>query len=358
MVDDGTDDTVRKTVQGVTPNRASTDPAAAQTIAVGSDVAVPDRSDAPTSAARPRDASSAPAELGSRYRLGEPLGEGGMGEVILAFDEQIGREVAIKRIRLAEPTAEALSRFLREARVQGRLEHPAIVPVYDLAVDRTGRPFFVMKRLTGTLMSDLIRVLHEGTAIDVIATRARLLRAFADVCLAIEFAHSKGIVHRDLKPSNIMLGDFGEVYVLDWGIARADADAEDSAPRMPKADLSLESGETQLGTVLGTPAYMAPEQLVGERATAAADIYALGCILFEIVAGAQLHKQRSTLAALTSIDARPSMVRPDAPPELDVICVHATKLEPRERPLSARALGDAVQAYLDGDRDLAMRKQL
>src|SRR5690349_14585720 len=166
------------------------------------------------------DAAILPADAG-RCRFGGRLGEGGMGEVLLAHDEHIGRDVAVKRIRASEPTAEELSRFLREARVQGRLEHPAVVPVHDLAVDRDGRPFFVMKRLSGTTLLELLGRLRADPAADGATVRRRMLRAFADVCLAIEFAHSRGIVHRDLKPANIMLGDFGEVYVLDWGVARA-----------------------------------------------------------------------------------------------------------------------------------------
>ncbi|HEY0192696.1 MAG TPA: protein kinase [Kofleriaceae bacterium] len=313
----------------------------------------------------------------SRYRLGDLLGEGGMGEVVLATDDHIGREVAIKRIRAAEPSAEALARFVREARVQGTLEHPAVVPVYDLAADREGRPFFVMKRLTGTTMLELLARLRNGDELDEAAARQRLIRAFADVCLAIEFAHSRGIVHRDLKPANVMLGDFGEVYVLDWGVARAvsgdadpdaseaddtaeiDVDAATAVVPMATPDLRLASGVTQIGTVLGTPTYMAPEQLAGDRAGPPADIYALGCILFEIVAGAALHAHaRSVGEAFSPVDARPSRLRPEAPPELDAICAQATRIEAEGRYRSARGLGDAVIAFLDGYRDLSARATL
>ncbi|MBL0214003.1 MAG: serine/threonine protein kinase [Myxococcales bacterium] len=303
-------------------------------------------------------AGTAPDMPTDRYTLGSLLGQGGMGEVVLAFDEQIGREVAVKRIRAEAPSADELSRFMREARVQGRLEHPAVVPVHDLAIDRSGKPYFVMKRLQGTTMSELLERLRTGKEDEVVARR-RLLRAFADVCLAIEFAHSAGIIHRDLKPANIMLGDFGEVYVLDWGVARAVTDPQDDSVKPSKADLELDSGETRAGTVLGTPAYMAPEQLAGERAGPAADIYALGCILYEIIASTPLHGGRRSLTAiLKPLDARPSSKRPDAPPELDTICERATQLEPAKRFSSARALGDVVQAFLDGDRDLAVRREV
>ncbi|HEX3757118.1 MAG TPA: serine/threonine-protein kinase [Kofleriaceae bacterium] len=319
------------------------------------------RADSPQSRHRADSKPPLPDEA-ARYRFGEVLGEGGMGEVLLAHDEHIGREVAVKRIRGLEPTAEELSRFLREARVQGRLEHPAVVPVHDLAIDRDGRPFFVMKRLTGTTLQELLVRLRTG-ADDGAGLRRRMLRAFVDVCLAIEFAHSRGIVHRDLKPANIMLGDFGEVYVLDWGVARALTETADpggppSGVTPAAADLRLDTGDTLVGTVLGTPAYMAPEQLAGDRAGPAADVYALGCILYEIVAGVPLHTQRSVGEALTQSPARPSARRPDAPPELDAICERATTVDPDARLGSARALGDAVLAYLDGDRDVAARADL
>ncbi|CAN5887105.1 hypothetical protein BH11MYX3_BH11MYX3_25990 [soil metagenome] len=309
---------------------------------------------------RPGNTGAPPRMEGERYTLGSLIGEGGMGEVVLAFDEQIGREVAVKRIRAENPSADELSRFMREARVQGRLQHPAVVPVHDLSFDRRGKPYFVMKRLQGTTMSALLERLRSG-AEDEATVRRRLLRAFADVCLAIEFAHSEGIIHRDLKPANIMLGDFGEVYVLDWGVARAVTEPQDDSGAVPPSmqDLSLDSGETRAGTVLGTPAYMSPEQLAGDRAGPAADIYALGCLLYEIAASAPLHVGRRSLTAiLKPIDARPSAKRPDSPPELDAICERATQLDPANRFSSARALGDVVQAFLDGDRDLAVRREL
>src|SRR5215831_14382486 len=140
------------------------------------------RPDSP--AARNRGDARLPVAADSaRYRFGELLGEGGMGEVLLAHDEHIGRDVAVKRTRTTEPTAEELSRFVREARVQGRLEHPAVVPVHDLAIDRDGRPFFVMKRLTGTTMLELLGRLRAGGEPDEPALRRRLLRAIAEVCL-------------------------------------------------------------------------------------------------------------------------------------------------------------------------------
>ncbi len=330
---------------------------------VGTDETMPQAADGTPSPAtvplRPAPRARVAPELdGARYRLGEMIGRGGMGEVVLAYDERIGREVAVKRIRSHTPSEEEIARFEREARVQGRLEHPAVVPVHDLARDRDGKPYFVMKRLSGTVLSELLLRIRGGRDPDEAGTRRRMLRAFVDVCNAVELAHSQGVIHRDLKPANIMLGDFGEVYVLDWGIARAMSEPDEpSGAASP--DLRLATGETRAGTVLGTPAYMAPEQLGGERAGRAADLYALGCILYEIVAGSPLHATKRTVAtALAPVDARPSRVRADAPPELDQVCAKATLVDPQERLASARALGAAVQAYLDGDRDVAVRQQL
>jgi serine/threonine-protein kinase len=286
-----------------------------------------------------------------RYRVGDVLGRGGMGEVVSACDEKIGRSVAIKRMRGALPTSETVARFLREARIQSRLEHPAIVPVYEL--DDTGdEPFFVMKQLAGTTLHD---VLVAGKA-----PRNQLLRAFVDVCLAIEFAHARGVVHRDLKPANVMLGDFGEVYVLDWGIARVTGD--EANDRFGDID-TISDVDTAAGAVLGTPGYMSPEQIRGDDdLDGRSDVYALGCILFEILAGRPLHPRGHAGLASTvaGADARPSRIAPelDAPPELDEVCMTATAMARDQRFASARALADAVQRYLDGDRDLALRRDL
>ena len=377
MIDDdreSKDDTVKQspkgTVRGVAPGervRVVDEIGDAATIAAVPSIAdatpspLPPPPTGPTMPERPlrRRSESTGPDLG-RYQLRELLGQGGMGEVVLAYDDQIGREVAVKRIRATAPSGEELSRFVREARVQGRLEHPAVVPVHDLAVDRDGRPFFVMKRLSGTTLAASLSSMRAGDVDDPDATRRRNLRAFVDVCLAVEFAHARGIIHRDLKPANIMLGDFGEVYVLDWGVARAVAEADENAPKATsQRDLALESGDTQVGTILGTPADMAPEQMAGDRAGPAADIYALGCILFEIVADEPLHpRSRAVGMAFETVIARPSTRRADAPPELDAICELATALDRASRFATARALGNAVQSFLDGDRDIAVRKEL
>jgi len=267
--------------------------------------------------------TTAPADV-ARYELGQHLGRGGMGEVREAHDRQIGRQVAIKTIRSAAPSERSIARFLREARIQGRLEHPAIPAVHELGTDSEGRPYFVMKKLAGTTLARLLKREDDRP------TLQRLLRPFADVCLAVELAHVHGVVHRDLKPDNIVIGDFGEVYVLDWGVAKVIGE-DDSFD-----DITADDFETRAGAVLGTLGYMAPEQGRGDPTIdARADVFSLGVVLREIL-------ERET----------------EAPPELRVLAEHATHVERASRLPSARELADGVQRYLDGDRDLGLRRGL
>jgi serine/threonine-protein kinase len=283
------------------------------------------------------------------YTVGEVIGAGGMGEVVSAHDRRMERDVAIKRMRDVAPSADALGRFLREARIQARLDHPAVVPVHELGIDAKGRPYFTMKRLAGVTLAD--RLSAKGPI-------QPLLRAFADVCLAIEFAHSRDVIHRDLKPANVMLGDYGEVYVIDWGVARV-LTGRKSAASGPAID-TLDDG-TKAGDVLGTPGYMAPEQMRGEPVGPAADVYALGSILFEVLAGAPLHPRgAAAFASTTGLPQQsPAKRFPDRniAPELDAACHAALAEDPVARP-SARQLGDQIQRYLDGDRDVERRRTL
>jgi serine/threonine-protein kinase len=299
----------------------------------------------------------------ARYQVREVIGRGGMGEVLSVRDEQIGRFVAIKRLRLQNPPDTVVARFLREARIQGRLEHPAIVPVHELHHAPGEQPYFVMKQLAGMTLADVTpRLAMRDMRMAERFTRQRLLRAFSDVCLAIEFAHTRGVVHRDLKPANVMLGDFGEVYVLDWGIARVAG--SEPQERHSFSDIDTADGtETVAGAILGTPGYIAPEQIRGDLdLDGRADVYSLGCILFELLALQPLHPrgQPALSSALIGIDARPSERAPqlDIPPELDAICARATATDRNDRFTTARELSDAVQRFLDGNRDVALRKEL
>ncbi len=285
-----------------------------------------------------------------RYVMQSLLGRGGMGEVWLASDQRIDRDVAIKMMRAGTGSPDAVARFLREARVQGRLEHPSVVPVHDLGGADTS-PYFAMKRLSGTTLAEVITTGDRATW-----SRRTLLARFVDVCLAIEFAHQRGVVHRDLKPANIMLGDFGEAYVLDWGLARVDGDAESPVVRASDREGDSGAGHTEAGAMLGTPGYMSPEQVRGETVDVRTDVFALGCILFEILTGTRAIARLEETLAIP--EHRPSRVASDVPPELDDTCASATAADRDARLPTARGLADRVQQFLDGDRDLERRREL
>jgi serine/threonine-protein kinase len=309
--------------------------------------------------------------IDARYDALRTLGAGGMGEVWLCKDRRIGREIAQKRMHGTNALdGAARLRFEREARVQGQLEHPAIVPVYDLGQNDAGETFFTMKRVRGRTLAEVLTASAEGDAeMRRRFSQRRLLSAFSNVCLAVDFAHAHGVLHRDIKPENVMLGDYGEVYLLDWGISRVAAGdteavrAEDAAARKVEAPVGA---QTVAGAVLGTPGYMSPEQERGavEELGPTTDVYALGAVLFEILAGERLHRGQNVAELLAStllgeVESRPSLRAPsaDIPPELDALCVRATAVNPNERVPSARSLSEAVEQFLDGDRDSTLRRE-
>jgi serine/threonine-protein kinase len=304
---------------------------------------------------------------GDRYEEGPVLGAGGMGEVRLFRDRRIGRHVAMKSLLTHTDTASTRRRFLREARVQGQLEHPAVVPVYDLGSDEHSRPHFTMKRVRGETLGRVIDMLGRGDPEYAARyTRRRLLVAFTQVCHAVHFAHERGVVHRDLKPGNVMIGDYGEVYVLDWGVARViktDEPAHEGDSRL-QVVLDASTGLTRQGDLVGSVGYMAPEQMEGDpdAVDARADVFALGVVLYELLALSRFRQQRSVLEAvrhaLEGQVARPSIVRDDVPPELDELCARATARDPGDRIPSAGELAAAIERYLDGDRDRELRREL
>ncbi|MEZ4401780.1 MAG: serine/threonine-protein kinase [Kofleriaceae bacterium] len=297
----------------------------------------------------------------ARYALREVIGRGGMGEVWVAEDRDIGREVAVKVAR-AEVDAEGLARFLREARIQGQLDHPAVVPVHDVSAE-AGNAYFTMKRVRGETLAALCSKLAAG---DVEAARRanprRLLTAFVSACHAVELAHARGILHRDLKPANIMLGDHGEVYVLDWGLAKVGdvIEAPSTAPSLPPG---LDGALTEAGQYLGTPGYMAPEQARGALVDERSDVYALGATLFELLTHRPLIPRGPVpaviAATLAGVDARASL-RAATPvaPELEEVCIRATASHPDDRYRSVAQMREAIERFLDGDRDLERRRTL
>ena len=305
-----------------------------------------------------------------RYEVKALLGEGGMGQVHLCRDALIGREVALKMmLPELEGDAHVRARFLREARVQGQLEHPGIVPVHDIGVSPEGATYFTMKRVRGRTLASVVEGLAAGDPeASARFSLRKLLAAFVSVCLAVDFAHGRGVLHRDLKPGNIMLGAYGEVSVLDWGLAKPDGEAASMAPsslsRLTDQSVGALPAEahTALGALLGTPGYMAPEYVLGGAATAQGDVFALGAILFEILALEPLYP-RVTVHALvaTMVKGADPHVSARCPsrrvaPELEAICVRATAPTPVDRYLTARELSEAVERFLEGDRDLIRRQ--
>ncbi len=328
----------------------------------------------PSVRSEPRAVDPAPHPLsGSRYDVQRMLGAGGMGEVLLCQDAWLGRDVAMKVMRDAGALgSEGRARFLREARVQGQLEHPSVVPVYDIAMGTAGSPYFTMKRIQGlTLRTILDRLAAGDEATAQAYGRRKLLAALGQACLAVAFAHRRGVIHRDLKPENLMLGEFGEVYVLDWGVARPAGaeELDEAAPTSKRAPIALGDDGlpvTAVGSLVGTPGYMSPEQAKGEveAISPRSDVYSLGCILFEVLALEPVHDARDIhallLSTMTKVAPPPSSIAPDRdiPPELDRVCARALALDPAARYASARELADALERYMDGERDAELRRSL
>ncbi len=301
-----------------------------------------------------------------RYEPRDNLGEGGMGTVQLCHDRRVGRDVAMKLVRSEYGgSVQMRERFFREARVQGQLEHPSIVPVYDIGEGPNGEAYFTMRRVKGLTLEAVIFGLQNGDRdISNRYSRRKLLNAFSNVCLTVAYAHSRGVVHRDLKPANIMLGDFGEVIVLDWGLAKLPgSDDSGVAPASQRVSLpDLHNLTTRAGSVLGTPGYMPPEQIRGaELVDAKADIYALGAILFELASLEPMHNAENVddifNSTLMGTQGRPSARAPhrNVPPELDELCITATASDPAQRP-TARAVHEAIERLLDGSRDTEARQ--
>ena len=272
---------------------------------------------------RLRDAAGWPDLTGTKYEAREAIGRGGMGTVYRVRDTVLGRDVAMKVLCLPEAGGSVAARLRREARILARLEHPGIVPIHDSGELADGRAFYVMK-------------LVEGRRLDAFAREtpdlAERLRVFERICDAVAFAHANGVIHRDLKPGNVMVGGYGEVLVLDWGVAKLLDDAE-TEPAVDGTDASAAS--TAHGTVLGTPGYMAPEQARGDAGAVdrRADVYALGAIL-EFLLG------------------------DDRPAPLVAVCSMAMAADPESRYGDAETLRRDIARYLQDAAVAAYRESV
>jgi serine/threonine-protein kinase len=292
-----------------------------------------------------------------RYTLLRLHAKGGIGQVWVARDLELGREVALKELRTDRPIEGSIrARFMNEARITGQLEHPGVVPVYELVEGTVEHAaYYTMRLIRGRNLKHAIEAYHRerrASRAGPLALRD-LLASFVAICNTIAYAHSRRVLHRDLKPDNIVLGDFGEVIVLDWGLAKLMDHVEPASSLLPVAVESQASAEhTMAGQVVGTPAYLSPEQAEGrlDLLDERSDIYGLGAVLYEILTGEPPHSS-GTLEEVVQRVLREPMVPPrqhvaDVPRALEAVCLKALAKEPGSRYASARELAREVEHFL------------
>jgi len=317
------------------------------------------------SAVLPRVGAGDVAAPGERYAKKRTLGAGGMGEVVLAEDRDIGRHVAVKYLTAPSSDAGALARFVDEIRVVGSLEHPNIVPIHDVGVDDANRYYFVMKHIEGETLEHVIERLAAGDpAYHARYTYTARVQLFVALLQALAFAHARGYVHRDIKPANVMIGRYGEVVLMDWGVAKRCRAPEPVTPHAGPDDASLPARErlftTRRGAIIGTPVYMSPEQARGDvdAIDERSDVYCATALLFELVTLRHyLGEVQSLEQVLHAIQHEPARVTfvatthpTQGPPPAEFI--HFVKKglqkDPAARHASVNVMIDELEAALDG----------
>ena len=310
--------------------------------------------------AAPSQAAGTRGSPGSRFQPIQFHARGGLGEVWIARDVELNRDVALKQIQNGHAdNPQSRARFRHEAEVTGRLEHRGIVPVYGRGHFENGRPFYAMRFVSGTSLKDAIAAFHAARVIDPAGVDRslelrRLLGRFVDVCNTVAFAHSRGVLHRDLKPANIILDEYGETLVVDWGLAKTGAIEADSASTGVALAPVVTSNTpyTWAGTKMGTPGYMSPEQAMGLSSEAGpeSDVYSLGATLYCLLTGKAPFDEPDQELILSKVRAgdftRPRQVEPTVPVALEAVCLKAMALAPEGRYSSPRALGDEIERWL------------
>jgi len=280
------------------------------------------------------------------------LGQGAMGEVWLAHDERLSREVALKLLgkRLAHDDG-AIERFLAEARSTAQLVHPGIVPVHEVGTWSDGRPFYTMDVIRGTTLTDELATLHGGGPPEPGALH-RAVERLRRACEAVGYAHARGVVHRDLKPDNIMIGPFGETLVADWGLVRASGQVlDDTLDQLPEGDAQpVDTGRTADLTqgLAGTPRFMSPEQVAGVEVRPASDVFSLGAILVQVLDGRPAFPQPGLHQVLAAVAVGQARIPTEGPLALRDIAARALARDPADRFAHAGELADAMGRYLDG----------
>ncbi|MDP6635330.1 MAG: protein kinase [Phycisphaerae bacterium] len=306
--------------------------------------------------ARASDDRLSPGDETERYRVEEEFARGGFGEILTVYDKSLHRTVALKQLSSKTTQGrEFRRRFLNEARITADLEHPGVVPVYQLHEPEGREPYYTMKLVRGDTLAGAIERFHSAkhSPSDHQVERARLLGAYLTVARTMAFAHSRGVIHRDLKPANIILGQYGETVVLDWGLAKKLGDADDTAGSdQTEESEGITLDVTQAGDVLGTPVYMSPEQASGSTGAMdqRCDVYAMGAILYELLTGSRPYHGSSSKEVIEKVIgadlAAPRSIASAVPKPLEAICLKAMAADPDDRYPSAGQLADDVERYL------------